>query len=143
MVNELTLAWGKVSRAHHSHLRPWVPRPNYLASFDLGGKAFPPAVQLNKNHSYLNTFGRGAIGNTSANSSNNNNFIGFRPASPPTPQVIGGGQIARTLTNNNEVMPETPQPHLLLNHQPITSTPTVTNCLPENLNISPVLDNNI
>ncbi|CAF1981662.1 unnamed protein product, partial [Rotaria magnacalcarata] len=143
MVNELTLAWGKVSRAHHSHLRPWVPRPNYLASFDLGGKAFPPAVQLNKNHSYLNTFGRGAIGNTSANSSNNNNFIGFMPASPPTPQVIGGGQIARTLTNNNEVVPETPQPHLLLNHQPITSTPTVTNCLPENLNISPVLDNNI
>ncbi|CAF2073168.1 unnamed protein product [Rotaria magnacalcarata] len=40
-------------------------------------------------------------------------------------------------------MPGTPQPHLLLNHQSITSTPTVTNCLPENLNISPMLDNNI
>ncbi|CAF4507375.1 unnamed protein product, partial [Rotaria magnacalcarata] len=36
MVNEVTPSWGKVHRVHHSHLRPWIPRPNYLAAFDLG-----------------------------------------------------------------------------------------------------------
>ena len=30
MVNETTPAFGKPIKVHHSHLRPWVPRPNYL-----------------------------------------------------------------------------------------------------------------
>ncbi|CAF4428074.1 unnamed protein product, partial [Rotaria magnacalcarata] len=48
MVNETTPAFGKPIKVHHSHLRPWVPRPNYLAKFDLGGKIFPPPPHLNQ-----------------------------------------------------------------------------------------------
>ena len=48
MVNETTPAFGKPIKVHHSHLRPWIPRPNYLARFDLGGKMFPPPPNLNQ-----------------------------------------------------------------------------------------------
>ncbi|CAF4907614.1 unnamed protein product [Rotaria socialis] len=91
MVNEVTPSWGKVHRVHHSHLRPWVPRPNYLAAFDLGGKVFPPAAQLNKTNKNINTFGNGVISNTHANNFNRNNFAGFVP-SVISRHPIGGGR---------------------------------------------------
>ncbi|CAF4474498.1 unnamed protein product, partial [Rotaria magnacalcarata] len=48
MINELTPMYSQLIKVHHSNLRPWVPRPNYLARFDLGGEVFPPPVRLNK-----------------------------------------------------------------------------------------------
>ncbi|CAF4248081.1 unnamed protein product [Rotaria magnacalcarata] len=91
MVNKLTPSWGKVHQVHHSHLRPWISRPNYLAAFDLGGEVFPPAAQLNKTNKNINTFGNGVISNTHANNFNRNNFVGFVPSVISIPPIGGGG----------------------------------------------------
>ncbi|CAF4518546.1 unnamed protein product, partial [Rotaria magnacalcarata] len=48
MVNEVTPMYNQPIKVHHSNLRPWVPRPNYLAKFDLGGEVFPPPARLNQ-----------------------------------------------------------------------------------------------
>ncbi|CAF2100679.1 unnamed protein product, partial [Rotaria magnacalcarata] len=94
MINELTPMYSQLIKVHHSNLRPWVPRPNYLARFDLGGEVFPPPVRLNKPVS--SNHARMPFGNSNHNSSvpNNrifNNFIGFQAANPPVPPIAPGG----------------------------------------------------
>ncbi|CAF2058584.1 unnamed protein product [Rotaria magnacalcarata] len=118
MVNELTPSWGKVHRVHHSHLRPWIPRPNYLAAFDLGGEVFPPAAQLNKTSKHINTFGNGVISNTHANNFNRNNFVGFVP--PVNSSLVGGGGLNSASLNSTA---------------PIVNTlmPTVVSATPHNI----------
>ena len=162
MVNEVTPSWGKVHRVHHSHLRPWVPRPNYLAAFDLGGKVFPPAAQLNKTPTHINTFGNGIIGNTHANRSNRNNFVGFVP--PVNSSLVGGGSLGTALNSTAPIVntlaptvvsaiphnipvvinagggvPQTPRPPLIdMNRD--TSTPININFPPAHSNISPIIN---
>ncbi|CAF2059206.1 unnamed protein product [Rotaria magnacalcarata] len=171
MVNELTPSWGKVHRVHHSHLRPWISRPNYLAAFDLGGEVFPPAAQLNKTNKNINTFGNGVISNTHANNFNRNNFIGFVPSVISIPPIGGGGANLPPSLNsaapsfslappvsvvapplNSAVLPNVPT-RVIGGGVPLTprpplvynivgsSTPINVNFIPTPLNMSPVADN--
>ncbi|CAF2153048.1 unnamed protein product [Rotaria magnacalcarata] len=158
MVNEITPAWGKVIRVHHSHLRPWVPRPNYLAAFDLGGEVFPPAAQLNKivpNHNNrIHNFGKNILTTPCANLSFSNNFTGLLPATPLVqPIVQGGNTVTPSVTVNIEVPrsndkggENTPRPLL----PPTTSdrglnfsTPININFSPEDINSSPIINNSL
>ncbi|CAF2105438.1 unnamed protein product, partial [Rotaria magnacalcarata] len=90
MVNETTPAFGKPIKVHHTHLRPWVPRPNYLARFDLGGDIFPLVTKLNqcipKCHYNI------MYGNPSRMSTNSS--LGFLPATPSVQPIAPGGSLA-------------------------------------------------
>ncbi|CAF3497694.1 unnamed protein product [Rotaria socialis] len=104
MVNELTPMYSQLIKVHHSNLRPWVPRPNYLARFDLGGEVFPPPVRLNNTVSNNNA--RMPFGSSNHNIPsvpNNrifNNFIGFQAATPPVlPRAPGGNIITPPVIN--------------------------------------------
>ncbi|CAF2018510.1 unnamed protein product, partial [Rotaria magnacalcarata] len=153
MVNELTPAWGKVIRVHHSHLRPWVPRPNYLAAFDLGGEIFPPGAQLNKklpnNKHNINNFGKTTLTTPCANLPFSNNFLGFVPATPLVqPMAQGGNNVTPSVTLNIEepqicdnggrgtprlpILPATTEGNLNF------STPININFSPESINNSPI-----
>ncbi|CAF3716352.1 unnamed protein product, partial [Rotaria socialis] len=155
MVNEITPAWGKVIRVHHSHLRPWVPRPNYLAAFDLGGEAFPPSAQLNKilpNHNNkINNFGKQSLTTPCANSFFSNNFLGFVPAAPPTPPgELGGNSPTPSVVENpagpqinvnrGGGIPGTPQPLPATQGGLNFSTPININFAPETINTSPIVN---
>ncbi|CAF4564285.1 unnamed protein product, partial [Rotaria magnacalcarata] len=76
MVNELTPMYSQLIKVHHSNLRPWVPRPNYLARFDLGGEVFPPPVRLNSTVSHNNA---------------RMPFGSFQAATPPVLPIAPGG----------------------------------------------------
>ncbi|CAF2052839.1 unnamed protein product, partial [Rotaria magnacalcarata] len=95
MVNELTPMYSQLIKVHHSNLRPWVPRPNYLARFDLGGEIFPPPVRLNNTVSNNNARMPFGSSNHNIHSVPNNrifnNFIGFQAATPPVLPIAPGG----------------------------------------------------
>ncbi|CAF2038268.1 unnamed protein product [Rotaria magnacalcarata] len=133
MVNEVTPMYNQPIKVHHSNLRPWVPRPNYLAKFDLGGEVFPPPARLNQPSSNNNA--------RMPNTRIFNHFIGFTPATPPVQPVAPGGnnitppvigEVVEPL--NGEIGGESPHGGLSPQPEDILESPNFTP--PRNLNLS-------
>ncbi|CAF2079974.1 unnamed protein product [Rotaria magnacalcarata] len=105
-------------KVHHVHLKPWIPRPNYLGSFDLGGGNFPPGpvqnVQDKQQPGSIKQVAIPLIGggfNISNNilKSPNTSFIGFSPPrgnlvqEVDPPSILLGGDEASSFVPINQV----------------------------------------
>ncbi|CAF4900353.1 unnamed protein product, partial [Rotaria socialis] len=148
MVNETTPAFGKPIKVHHSHLRPWIPRPNYLAKFDLGGKIFPPQPNLNQTLSRCHYYKM--YNNPSRMSTNS--FLGFHPATPSVQPIAPGGNLAIPPIVEELVEPQNgavggnipqgpPRPQPATEGEATSSTPLNLNIAPPLIFESPIFEN--
>ncbi|CAF2221060.1 unnamed protein product [Rotaria magnacalcarata] len=148
MVNETTPAFGKPIKVHHSHLRPWIPRPNYLAKFDRGGKIFQPVPHLNQvipKFHYSRMYGNPSRMST-------NSFLGFLPATPSVHPIAPGGNLAIPPIVESLVEPQNdtvggntpqgaPQPQPATEGEAASSTPLNLNIAPPRILESPIFGN--
>ncbi|CAF4847743.1 unnamed protein product, partial [Rotaria socialis] len=153
MVNETTPAFGKPIKVHHSHLRSWVPRPNYLAKFDLGGRIFPPIPQLDQvipRCHYSKMYGNPSRMCT-------NSFLGFVPATPSVQPIAPGRNLAILPIVENLVEPQNEainEPNIsepnIIETAPVASNEpiiipeeVIINPIPVAVPIEPTIDNNL
>ncbi|CAF2127445.1 unnamed protein product [Rotaria magnacalcarata] len=98
-------------KVHHIHLKPWIPRPNYLGAFDLGGGDFPPgpvpSVQNKQQPVSIKQVAIPLIGGGFDISNNilespNTSFVGFSP--PPQGNLVQGVDSPNTLLGGDSTI---------------------------------------